>query len=683
MLNDSPPQPGDTTKKNLISRILKKWKDSFPSFSQWKKLLSVLSVKERIFLAASAVTFLVSLTFLVQAAYVMNTKEVPDRGGKITEGIIGYPRAINAVAADSNDADRDLLQLLYAGLFTYDEQGNLVPELAETYNVKGEENIIELTLKENLKWSDGTPLTADDIVFTIQAIQNPQLKSPIRRNWVGVETEKVSNLRVRFTLREAYAPFLERLTIKPLPAHVWKDGSPESFYLPSLANLKPVGSGPYIVKEVSQNKATGIVDQMILEPNPRYHGSTPYISTMVVKFFGNQDELQKAVKRKRVSSFALSPLESSAPLSDSVKTHLFYLPRYFAIFFNLESPEETGIVKSKKIRKALQLALDREILVQSVFGANGKVVQSPLLPTIFGLEMPNNIPSRDTITAIALLQEEGFIQREGKIVKLPPLSRKFQSELRQGSQGAEVHLLQECLAKDKDVYPDGIVSGVFGVNTKAAVIRFQEKYREEILTPAGFTTGTGVVSSATRNKLNAVCFEAEGAANPLLIELSVPAEPSLEAAAKEIERQWEEFGITVEIHTYSPEEMITEIIPSRSYQTLLFGEILARVPDPLPFWHSSQKADPGFNLSSYQNSQADKLLEQARKLATAEERNQKLQELQAILLEDIPAIALYDTYYPYVTPENIHGINVKILADPSYRFSGIEKWHIQTKRVPK
>ena len=108
-------------------------------------------------------------------------------------------------------------------------------------------------LKKNLFWSDGKPLTADDVIFTIKSIQNPSLKSPIRPNWLGVKVKKISDLSVSFELENSSAVFLENATLKILPKHIWEEVSAQNFPL-SIYNLKPVGSGPYKLKELSQDK---------------------------------------------------------------------------------------------------------------------------------------------------------------------------------------------------------------------------------------------------------------------------------------------------------------------------------------------------------------------------------------------------------------------------------------------
>jgi len=123
------------------------------------------------------------------------------------------------------------------------------------------------------------------------------------------------------------------------------------------------------------------------------------------------------------------------------------------------------------------------------------------------------------------------------------------------------------------------------------------------------------------------------------------------------------------------------VLKPRNFEILLFGEILTRIPDPLPFWHSSQTKDPGLNLTGYDNTKADTLLEQIRRTMEKEERSGFLLQLQELLLQDLPALALYDLPFQYVVSKEIKGVKGQLLSEPSQRFSGILDWYIKTKRV--
>ncbi|MDO8474249.1 MAG: ABC transporter substrate-binding protein [bacterium] len=634
-----------------------------PSFSQWKKLPEVLSRREKLVALFAIAVFLISSGNLIQGSYLRLTKEVAAYGGLLQEHIVGSPRFLNPVYSDVNDADRDLVQFLFSGLLEYNEEGVLVPDLAQDYEIQEGGKVFAFNLKENVKWHDGYPFSADDVVFTIKTIQDPKYKSPIRANWVGVEVEKVNAQTVRFSLSQPYAAFPDRLTLKIIPAHIWENINPENFAL-SFYNLQPIGTGPYKLEKISQDKS-GRVNTIRLERYRAYHGKDPFIGSIL---------------------FAFSDKEESSITTQFSKrtiTYQFPLARYFALFFNLDASKEQAVVKEKNIREALNYAIDKNLLNEQVLKGDGTVVDSPVRADLFGFKTPEQPQRKDIEKALSLFAREGYAQKDGKLVQQQNPIGEFRVDLVKGSQGAEVRKLQECLARDPGVYPEESITGIFGALTEKAVIKFQEKYRAEILTSSGLTKGTGAVKAGTRAKLNELCGVKLKEDLPLTITITTLDQSPLTDVAKFLQAQWNELGIETIIQTYPQVELERDVIKPRNYQTLLFGEIVGKIPDPFPFWHSSQKKDPGLNLSSYESKEADKLLGSIRKELDEQARATMYESLQALLLKDVPALFLYDMPYTYEAAQEVKGIKEHIVGDPSQRFAGMKSWYIETKRVLK
>ena len=167
------------------------------------------------------------------------------------------------------------------------------------------------------------------------------------------------------------------------------------------------------------------------------------------------------------------------------------------------------------------------------------------------------------------------------------------------------------------------------------------------------------------------------------IELTTVDQKELKEVAEILKNQWEELGIKVNLNIVGDDNIINEFIRPREYQALLFGEILSPEIDPFSFWHSSQKRDPGLNLSCYSNERVDNLLEEARQSLDREERVKKYDEFQKIIIEDVPAIFLYTPNYLYPVNKKVKGIELKKLPLPCWRFSNIQNWYVKTKRVWK
>ncbi|KKU92804.1 MAG: hypothetical protein A3J30_00920 [Candidatus Wildermuthbacteria bacterium RIFCSPLOWO2_02_FULL_47_9c] len=660
----------------------------WPSFSQWKQLPRVLSRREKIILPVLTIVFAISFFSLAWGFYLENTTIVPAKGGSMIEGMVGSPRFLNPVYADTNDVDRDIIQLIYSGILRTTASGELVPDLAAADpEISEGGKTVTITLKENVKWHDGEPFSADDVVFTITTIQNPAFKSPIRANWLGVDVEKVSDSMVRFHLLDPYAPFLERLTLKILPAHLWKTVTPENFALTPL-NLQAIGTGPYRIEKIDQARS-GFVREIQLKAFSNYHLEDPLIDSLSFQFFETEEELIGEATRGTVQTFSLSQIDNVQRMKNpAFSPYSFSMPRYFALFFNLTPPANQGELKEKGVRQALSLAIDKEELVQGVFRGDARVIHSPFRPDLFGFEEPQLISGgADKEKALALLEQEGYVLQNGRIAKPQLSGEALTRDLDRGDTGEEVRRLQQCLANPPaggaNIYPEGIVNGSFGQLTQQAIIRFQEKYAGEVLTPLDLTKGTGKVGPLTRDKLNALCFSGDGEFIPLIITIALPDQPTLKEVAEELKRQWEAFGVQIELQSYAPAALEREIIGPRAYQTLLFGEVLGSIPDPFPFWHSSQTRSPGLNFSSYANRTVDQLLEEARKTFDPIKRLELFSQMQELVLADAPALFLYDLDYTYFVSKEIRGVQASVIADPSQRFQGITEWYIKTKRVPK
>ncbi|MDD2696880.1 MAG: ABC transporter substrate-binding protein [Candidatus Pacebacteria bacterium] len=661
-----------------MSFLISKW----PTRSQWGQVFKVLTKKEKYFFFVFLLLAITSFIFLSVDLYLKNTEIRPAKGGTYTEGVVGSPRFINPVYSPAYDVDRDLTELIYSGLMKYDEEGKIIPDLVQEYNVLENGKVFEFYLKENLLWQDAEPLTADDVIFTIKTIENPSLKSPIRADWIGVKAEKISDLGVRFELKNPSAVFLENCTLKIIPKHIWEEISDQNFPL-SIYNLKPIGSGPYKIKDLTQDKE-GNIKSLELVNNGNYYGDQPNIPSVIFLFFNDEAELTSAFKNNQIQGFKLSSPEKYQILKrdDFIDYHLL-IPRYFAVFFN---PTKSKSLADAKVRIALNYGTDKEEIVNEVLLKQGKVVDSPILPNIFGFETPEKVYEFNQEKANQLLDEAGYVKKENgfreKTVNKEP-AFQFKSNLQVGSQGAEVQELQKCLAKDSEVYPDGEITGYFGSKTKEAVIKFQEKYKSEILTPSGLTSGTGSVLKSTRDKLNQLCAAPSAETLSLSFSLITVNQPNLKKVANLLKEQWKALGVNVEINTFEVSALEQEIIKPRNYEMLLFGEALEAVPDPFPFWHSSQVKDPGLNLSSYENKECDKLLEEERQTQDQEKRKTSLEKFQNLLIEDAPAVFLYSPDFLYLVSKDIKGIDAKIITDPSQRFSNIEGWYIKTKRAWK
>lgn len=661
----------------------------FPKFSQWKQIFKTLRGAERIFFLVFVVLAFLSASYLAINFYLNNTKIVPSYGGTYTEGVVGQPRFINPIYGETNDVDRTLIDLVYSGLMAYDKNGNLQNDLVKSYQISDNGKTYTFQLKDNLYWQDGIKLTADDVIYTIKTIQNSDYKSPLRASWLDVQTQKISDSSFSFSLNSPYNSFLENCAVKIIPQHIWKNVLPENAALSSY-NLQPIGSGPYIMSSIEQDR-NGFIKTLTLAANQKYYSKIPYISNIFFNFFSNKEDLIKSANQKTIDGFSITALDDNEALAEKqiqqgwsaneeFGVYSFSMPRYFAVFFNTQNSK---ILADPNITQALNYSVDKQDLAQKIgnsFKEKISVVNSPILPDYFNYSAPTINYDFNLDTANKLLDKSGYkisgTARAKANTKTPAF--QFKSYLKEGSSGNEVVELQGCLARLDNNFKNllaGETNGKFGKGTGDAVTAFQKKYLPD-------TASTGEIGSGTRKKLNELCLVPQNNSIPLQFTLTTINQPQLIQAANILKDSWQKVGATVQIKTVELSEL-KDIIKNRDYDALLYGEALSSEPDLYPFWHSTQINDPGLNLSEYQNKNADQLLKDARETQDPQIKEQKYEKLQDTILSSAPALFLYNPDYLYWISKKIKGVDTTKIVDPAKRFENITSWYINTRRIWK
>jgi len=367
---------GTHLKKIIAALREREW----PPFKRWSQLPKILTSRERWTCRGLVLIILVSVALLIINGYLERTQVEPKIGGQYREGLLGQPRFINPILAQTNDVDRDLVQLVYSSLFKYDGQGKLMSDLARDYNIEDEGLTYNIFLKENVFWHDGEPLTANDVIFTIRTIQDAEYRSPLRSNWQSVEVEKIDELALRFKLKNVYAPFLHNLTVSILPKHLWAGISAQNFPLAQY-NLKPVGSGPYQFSKFTKDES-GKIASIELVGNENFYLANPagqkgpFIKKIILRFYGSQEELIEAYKQRDIDGLSFVSATNRGKLKNSFNIYQINLPAYYAVFFN---QTESKALADKTVRLALAYATNKKEIVDKVLEGEGIIVDSPLL----------------------------------------------------------------------------------------------------------------------------------------------------------------------------------------------------------------------------------------------------------------------------------------------------------------
>ena len=546
-----------------LSSLEKKYKRFETSF---KEIYAHLSQTERL---VAHVLFIVMLASGLTSLALLNSNYLvtnPRTGGILTEGIVGVPRFINPLYAE-RDVDRDLTSLVYSGLTRRTPQGNLIPDLAESWEISEDGLVYTFVLREDAKFHDGTPLDAQDIVFTVESIQESSTKSPFERDWDGIAVQALNNTTITFSLPKPFTPFIQNTTLGILPQHLWQDVGKEN-YLFSRYNLTPVGSGPYQV--VSTKRSLEETSQYTLRSFPEYLLGTPYIETLSLLFYDTQKELVRAYESGIISSGQFTENESQSLILSEV----------FALFFN---QSKNVFIQDLEIREALLALIDNKLLVDTLLPESAE-------------ELTTYIPER-------------LIPQDHQVFENLDLEISF----------------------DEAMDTHGWAKNDSG---------FWAKNESEL----AFTIAT--------------------ADNQLLIQVG-----------QYLTKLLEENGVRVTLEVYSPDDFIQQIIRPRNFEVLLFGQQINHGLDLYGFWHSSQRNDPGLNVSQYTNLDANIYLERLREGNTPEAYQESLTSFLETIEEEIPAIPLFARKIPYTLPEDLYANVPNLLVNPSERFNALYQWH--------
>jgi peptide/nickel transport system substrate-binding protein len=556
------------------------------------RVISSFTLTEKIiFYFFTAVLSLSALSLLWQVNKLFLVT-VPDYGGSFSEGVVGSARFVNPLLAVS-DPDRDLTELVYSGLLRVTADGQFTPDLAESYSISPDGLTYTFVIRKNAEFQDGTKVTADDVVFTVQKAQDPALQSPRKTNWDGVTVKKVDAQTVQFILKQPYSPFIQNTTLGILPAHIWKSATIDEFPF-SQWNIKAVGSGPYKIDSIVYT-SSGLPSEYHLSAFQKYALGRPFISNIVIKLYSDQKSLLDAESSGNIDSIhGLSATELSGLKMDGSQKIISPLPRVFGVFFN---QNQAPVLLNPEVRQALSMATDKQAIVDGVLGGYGQTINEPVPPS-------------------------------------------------------------QISAKSASVFDET------AADAKAMAL----------LTKNGWKQNANGIFQKTDSKKNTTT---------LSFSISTSDAPDLKATALLLQKQWQKIGALVDVKIFEINDLNQNIIRPRKYDILLFGEVVSSYSDLYPFWHSSERLDPGLNVAMYTNLKVDKILETLRN-TTDETTQQKLyQNFETQIELDTPAVFLYSPDFVYIAPKKIQNVKLGSLVTPAQRFSDVYKWYIETNEIWK
>ena len=278
-------------------------------------------------------------------------------GGDYSEATLGKVNSMNPLYATTS-SEKTLAKLLFANLVSPDVSGHMKGELAKSVEMDETGKIWKVTLRDGLVWSDGEPILADDIIYTIGLITDTTAKTTISADFSHVELEKIDDKTVQFTLPSTYIDFMDSLEFPLIPSHILKDISPALVYESDFSK-NPIGSGPFVLNALQASSATESSLQTIyLNRNENYFLSDALLSSFTLKTYENINDIIDALRVADVVATAELGAESFEELPVTIGRRSSVINGGVFAFMNTE----TNILKNIKVRQAIQQGVDMSIV---------------------------------------------------------------------------------------------------------------------------------------------------------------------------------------------------------------------------------------------------------------------------------------------------------------------------------
>ncbi len=703
-----------------------------------------LSGLEKKLLAVFTAMFFVSNIGIIHAFYVENSSVRPASGGSIVEGVVGTidPNySFNPLFADG--LEEDVVNLVFAGLMRYNAETGEIKDHLATHTLSPNKEVYEFTLRGDILWHDGRPVSADDVMFTYRdVIQHPEFSNTFLKNtFADVQIEKVDNLTVRFTIPEKRKTFFTNFTLGLLPQHLLV-GTPVSGLEFDSFNQEPIGCGPYRFEGIFRQPE---FTEVRLAAFPDAYPNAPKVETISLRVFGNQKQLLANVNKLD----AIRPIRTQEAKeiggNDRFQKIEVIGPRYVAVFFNLK--DET--LTTKFIRQAMRAAIDLDGMAEQ-FDATR--VDTPLVELWPQADIVNTSITR----AGELMREAGYFFRSEKtpepqeepveevttetptravtlsptpnpafqdaVYVTEPSDKKwsatsqsrffligtipdntsrvtvngYQLQLFDPTTGRFSYLADTAIGtlnQGENVYNiEFLGTGGELLDRESVTIFYSadaatlEAARDELIPPEITLEPEPVAIEVSPTAVHAAADEKADVyridADGKHVRLSLTYLESfdyLREIAEQLQSDWLDIGIEIELRPMNADDFRYSV-RARDYELIILPQHLGYNLDSYPYFHLSQVGEGGFNFSEWKNLKASVLLEEIRSTHDAEKRQTDLQELSGIFIDDVPAITLFTPRYTWLVDEKVKNNTINHMAVIPDRYSLVNDFYIREAR---
>lgn len=388
----------------------------------FRRLMKVVEVKRFVFGWVGLIALLIVAVILQNRALAPYYQEnVPASGGLFREGIVGTFTNASPLYAQ-NSVDSSASRLIFSGLFKYDKDGKLVPDLAEKYEVDATETLYTVHLKKNTKWHDGKPLTAKDVVFTFNLIKNPEVRSYLLSSWRGIDVRAKDDRTITFKLPNSLSAFKYSLTTGIVPEHILSRVAPNQLRSSSFNNQSPVGSGPFKFQtvEAEERDKSEKTEGIAFAANQDYHLNKPKLEKFIIRTYEDDNLLAQAFNDKAVDAMAgLSVMPENISASQISEYNIPLTSQVMVFFKNSQEA-----LKDPQVRKALVLGVSRQDTLKSL-PYSLLSIDSPILKSHTSYDASLVQKTNDKKTANSLLDSAGWVRdpatkvrkKDGKTLK--------------------------------------------------------------------------------------------------------------------------------------------------------------------------------------------------------------------------------------------------------------------------
>lgn len=347
------------------------------------------------------------------SSYYQTLKAVP--GGIYNEGVIGTFTNANPLYATSS-VDTTVSKLVFASLFKYDDNNNLVGDLAQNYETDDKGMVYTVHLKPNLTWQDGKALTSSDVLFTYQTIQNPDAQSPLQSSWQAIKVTAPDKLTIVFTLPNPLASFPYSMTNGIVPSHLLAKLEPADLRSADFNTANPIGAGPFAWSsiQVSGSDPTTSQSQIRLNPFKDYHAGTPKLQHFVIHAYATQTQLISSFKTNQLNGAqGLTQIDQDLRNMPGLQDHSLLLSAATMVFFKTSA----GVLSDSKVRLALVQSTNTTSIIKQLEYVT-LPVREPLLIGQLAYDRSKQQPGLDLAAAKATLDADGWtVDKDGIRVK--------------------------------------------------------------------------------------------------------------------------------------------------------------------------------------------------------------------------------------------------------------------------